>query len=325
MGDIVRQVDGQDVGDPLLLGERLRRLAGQKVRLTVDRPGRQGELSRVDTVVTPRPPLSSPVLRPGASAVAESVGIAYEVDHVVSAVMPGGPADGAGMMAGDRISRAVVVRSSQDQTSTVASTTPSEVELNQQQKDWPFLHGMLQLLRAGEQVKLTYSRDGQIRTAVLAPVDADDRFNADRGLNFVQLSNVRRAASLSEAAMLGVRETKEGMLQVFVVLRNIKDSFRSLGGPGTIAVAATMEASEGLARLLIFLTLLSANLAIINFLPIPVLDGGHMMFLLYEGISGKPVNERLAFGLTLVGLSFILGLMVFVIGLDVYRFSGFAS
>ena len=76
--------------------------------------------------------------------------------------------------------------------------------------------------------------------------------------------------------------------------------------------------------MLIFLTLLSANLAVLNFLPIPVLDGGHMMFLAYEGLMGKPVNERIAFGLTLLGLSFIVGLMVYVIGLDVYRF-GFSG
>ena len=84
----------------------------------------------------------------------------------------------------------------------------------------------------------------------------------------------------------------------------------------------TGEASEGIPRLLSFLTLLSANLAVLNFLPIPVLDGGHMVFLLYELVFGKPANERVAFGMTLVGLSFILGLMVFVIGLDIYRITG---
>ena len=90
-------------------------------------------------------------------------------------------------------------------------------------------------------------------------------------------------------------------------------------------MVATSEASQGIPRLLVFLTLLSANLAVLNFLPIPVLDGGHMVFLLYEGIVGKPVNERVAFGLTMLGLSFILCLMVFVIGLDIYRFTGLAG
>ena len=83
-----------------------------------------------------------------------------------------------------------------------------------------------------------------------------------------------------------------------------------------------MEASEGLPRLLIFLTLLSANLAVLNFLPIPVLDGGHMLFLAYEGIMGKPVNERVQMSLTMVGFSLLLCLMLFVFGLDLTRFLG---
>ena len=74
-----------------------------------------------------------------------------------------------------------------------------------------------------------------------------------------------------------------------------------------------------------FLALISISLGVINLLPIPVLDGGHMVFLLWEGILGKPVNERVAFGLTMLGLSFILCLMIYVIGLDIYRFAGLAG
>ena len=54
--------------------------------------------------------------------------------------------------------------------------------------------------------------------------------------------------------------------------------------------------------------------------PIPVLDGGHMMFLAYEGIVGKPVNERVQMGLTLIGFTLLMGLMFFVFGLDINRF-----
>jgi regulator of sigma E protease len=83
-----------------------------------------------------------------------------------------------------------------------------------------------------------------------------------------------------------------------------------LGGPITIATAAGYEASEGMAQLFIFLTLLSANLAVLNFLPIPALDGGHMVFLAAEGIRGKPVDERLQVMLTVIGVVFLLGLIV---------------
>jgi regulator of sigma E protease len=94
---------------------------------------------------------------------------------------------------------------------------------------------------------------------------------------------------------------------------------KNLGGPIMIAVAAGSEASKGIPALLIFLCLLSANLAVLNILPIPVLDGGHLMFLAAEGIRGKPVDERLQFALTLIGFFCLIGLMILVFGLDIRR------
>ena len=75
-------------------------------------------------------------------------------------------------------------------------------------------------------------------------------------------------------------------------------------------------AKDGIGNLLVFLTLLSANLAVLNFLPIPILDGGHMVFLAWEGIRGKPPDERVQLALTYCGLLLILTLMVWVLGLD---------
>ena len=96
---------------------------------------------------------------------------------------------------------------------------------------------------------------------------------------------------------------------------------KALSGPLRIVEVAKVSAYRGIDDLLIFLTLLSANLAVINFLPIPLLDGGHMVFLAYEGIRGKPVSERRQIQFTVAGLVFILGLMVFVLGLDIFRVS----
>jgi regulator of sigma E protease len=62
-----------------------------------------------------------------------------------------------------------------------------------------------------------------------------------------------------------------------------------------------------------FLTMLSANLAVLNFLPIPALDGGHMVFLLAEWIRGKPVDEQWQARLTIAGVLCLLALMAFVI------------
>ena len=71
---------------------------------------------------------------------------------------------------------------------------------------------------------------------------------------------------------------------------------------------------------LLFLCLISANLAVVNFLPIPVLDGGHMVFLIYEAITRRKPNEKIQIALSYVGLALILGLMFWVVFLDVLRY-----
>ncbi len=80
-----------------------------------------------------------------------------------------------------------------------------------------------------------------------------------------------------------------------------------------------LDRTVALPRFLYFLALLSLNLAFINVLPIPVLDGGHMLFLLIERIKGSPVSARMhGYSLTL-GLVFVVGLLVFVMYNDISR------
>ena len=75
------------------------------------------------------------------------------------------------------------------------------------------------------------------------------------------------------------------------VVATQKISVRNFGGPWTIIRVAVMAARQGLGTFLIFLTLLSANLAVINFLPIPVLDGGHMvLFSMKAFAASRPTN-----------------------------------
>ncbi|MBL8856532.1 MAG: site-2 protease family protein, partial [Planctomycetaceae bacterium] len=96
----------------------------------------------------------------------------------------------------------------------------------------------------------------------------------------------------------------------------------AIGSIGSMAVGATSEAMSGTTRLLMFLTLLSVNLAILNFLPIPILDGGHMVFLAWEGVTGAPPNEKIQEALTMVGALLLLALIIFALGMDVWRISG---
>ena len=115
---------------------------------------------------------------------------------------------------------------------------------------------------------------------------------------------------------------KERMLEVVTVLSRLvtgKMGVGGLGGPLTIFRAAGGEASRGLPELLMFFAMLSANLAVMNFLPIPALDGGHMLFLTWEAIFRKPVDENLQVKLSLAGILMLLSLMVFVTILDINR------
>jgi regulator of sigma E protease len=153
----------------------------------------------------------------------------------------------------------------------------------------------------------------------LKPVESADWFNPDRGLLLEPMMVDRKVGTIGDAMALGGRETLDALTIVFRTVGKLSTnqvSPRNLGGPWMIIKMALQSADQGNAKLLLFLTMLSANLAVLNFLPIPLLDGGLMMFLIYEGIRGKPADERVQVVLTYIGLAFIIGLMVWVLGLD---------
>ena len=84
-----------------------------------------------------------------------------------------------------------------------------------------------------------------------------------------------------------------------------------IGGPIRISVVAAEQARRGMRYLVMFTILLSINLAILNLLPIPVLDGGHILFLLIEGLRGRPVSVRIREMAMQVGIVLLIGLMIF--------------
>jgi len=93
----------------------------------------------------------------------------------------------------------------------------------------------------------------------------------------------------------------------------------TIGGPIMIAQMAGDQAKAGVGNLIWFIALISINLAIINLLPIPVLDGGHLLFFLIEAIKGKPVSVKVREMAQQVGLIFLIFLMILVIYNDVTR------
>jgi len=324
-GDVVVSVGGEDVGNPLTLAQRLLPMFGQEIEIGVTRGNSDEPL-----VLRVTPQLltaSKEKSGPGPWVSLDAVGFAFRVENVVQAVAPDSPAAEVGLRAGDKITHVQLVVNDEEKRALTESLVLKDhdepIELKDDLPNWHYVHSIMQLSVPGTELKLSYLRDGVKKTATVAPEYSDRWFLVDRGLNWTKLGRVRTAESWSEAWSLGVRETKESLSQVLVVLRKLltgKISPKKLGGPIMIVAAAGSEASEGIPRLLIFLTFLSANLAVINFLPIPALDGGHMVFLAAEGVRGKPVDERLQIALTWIGVLCLLSLMALVFALDIDRF-----
>jgi regulator of sigma E protease len=197
---------------------------------------------------------------------------------------------------------------------------PDAIAITEENRDsWPVVLDALQSHHPRGTVRLSYLRDGRITTVEMKPRESNEFFLADRGIHLSLDYRTREVSGILEASRLGFHKTVESLSMVYRFLQRLSQaqiSPKMLGGPVTIARVAGKSAEEGFPALLMFLTMLSANLAVVNFLPIPVLDGGHMVFLIYEGIMGKPPSERVFVVLSYVGLAFILTLMLFVLGLD---------
>ena len=177
----------------------------------------------------------------------------------------------------------------------------------------------MQFTPSGTEVEFTIERgDSEPREVKLAPVTAEGEFIAARGFWFKPIERIRKADSFAEQVRYGWDETSDGLMMVFSFLKKLGTQVpvTALGGPVTIAKAAGAYAAEGISSLLIFLTMLSANLAVLNFLPIPLLDGGHMVFLAYEGIRGRPANEKFVVALHTAGFVFIVSVMLYMLALD---------
>ncbi len=94
---------------------------------------------------------------------------------------------------------------------------------------------------------------------------------------------------------------------------------KTLGGPILIAQMAGAQAKEGLVHFLLFMALISVNLAILNLLPIPILDGGHLLFYGIEWATGREINVRWREMAQQVGFFLLILLMIFVFMMDIER------
>ena len=177
----------------------------------------------------------------------------------------------------------------------------------------------------GEPMDVVVSRDGQEIPLVLTPrvVEETDRFG--RVNRFGQLGVTRAGLEFVHrdpfsAVWWAARETVSLTVMTLKVLGQMISGSRSpkeLGGPLMIAQMSGQMAEAGLVPIILFTALLSINLGLINLFPVPMLDGGHLLFYAIEGIRGRPLGLRAQEYGFRIGLALVMSLMVFATWNDV--------
>ncbi|MBX3422094.1 MAG: site-2 protease family protein [Pirellulaceae bacterium] len=327
VGDLIVSIDGTPVVDALAVPELFASKAGNQVTLTVQR-GSAEQAQQLDlTVQAPAKATFDNVSLNGSGELSlGGIGVAFDVKSTVSAVTGGAATDGQ-VQVGDKLT-AFRWQASDEQSVEAKKAFNLDLLVEDREinayNNVASLMELIQRLPVNSKFVCQFDRSGSTVEATLISHPSTELYRTDeRDLMFVALKQVHRTDQISTALSLGLWETKRRLTEVLGFLRLLvtgQIGVGGLAGPVRLVDFAAQEASHGTSRLLIFLTLLSANLAILNFLPIPALDGGHMMFLTCEAIRGKPVNEELQVRLTMAGVLSLLALMAFVILKDIYSY-----
>ncbi len=233
-----------------------------------------------------------------------------QIPPTVAELIPGGAAEAAGLQKGDRI---------------LAANGEPVTDVRQ----W------VEFVRAhpGEPITVTVERNGQSIDRVVTPrVQTDDKGET---YGFIGVQNVvevpeeiRRQMLVSqrfgpvEALTQAVRKTWNMSVLTLKVLGKLvigEASIKNLSGPITIAKYAGMSAQIGIEPFFAFLAVISISLGVLNLLPIPMLDGGHLFYYLIEIVKGSPVSEQVEELGQRIGLALLLMLMSVAFYNDILR------
>lgn len=227
-------------------------------------------------------------------------------EPIVSEVAAGLPAAKAGIRPGDQIVRVGhdTIRTWQDLVDHTQSSAGDTLQLSILRGDSVFGISVVPHLEAVPDLL-----SGTVRNVALIGLTDS-------------IPLLRRALSVGGAVTAGTAMTAGAAEGIWLVLKGLvlrQVSVRQLGGPIAIGQQSGQFAREGFVAFLGFMAFISVNLAVLNILPIPVLDGGHLVFLALEGIRRRPVSIAVRARVTQVGLALLLALMLFVIVNDVAR------
>lgn len=285
-GDTVVAFDGKEVRNWEDLLMQLAMNPSKNVALAVDRDGQ-----RIETAITPD--------------ASKQTGAGYggmypPMKPVIGDVAPGYPAKEAGIQAGD----------------TILSIDGVEI------RHWAQLESAIH--KSEKKIKLDILRDGRELTFEVTP-----KYNEDSKVHLIGISRHEdlevRQYGFTESISKGVASGIDMTGKLFVVIKGLvlgEYSLKTLGGPIMIAQVAGKAAESGLSDMLSLVAFLSLQLGIINLFPIPVLDGGHIVFFGLEAIKGKPLSEKFMAIAQQVGIALLIGLMVMVTWNDILRVIG---
>jgi regulator of sigma E protease len=226
-------------------------------------------------------------------------------EPVLGALTPDGPAAQAGLREGDKV------------LTLNAQPVPDAATLRERVRAAPEQRLSLSVERAGQVISLTLiprkvEEKGEVRGRIDAIVGQKPE-------------SVLVSDALPQALWRGVERTADMVslsLRMFGRMLVGQASLKNLSGPLTIADAAGQSAQQGLGYYLGFLAVVSVSLGVLNLLPVPMLDGGHLMCYLFEGATGRPVSEAWLLRLQRGGAVVLLLLMSIALSNDVARLLG---
>ena len=296
IGDRISRVNGQDISTRTELFDAVAKSKGQALTLEIKR----GEQFKTLTV--------TPTTAPGPQVSAQEPGYYLGVEEappLVTSVTQNSPAEKAGLQAGDHVVKI------EDQTIHTWSQMTGIV------KESPNRQLHIEVLREGHRTSLTVTPSAEKATVNGQPVEVGKIGIAGPGGRSIIRSNspllalydgLRATWGLTELTVVGLYKMIVGDI-----------SSKNIGGPLTIANISGEAASQGASNVIYLIAILSINLGVLNLLPIPILDGGHLLFFLIEGILRKPLGERQRELAQQAGLVLLVGVMVFAFWNDLER------
>lgn len=295
LGDRIIRVNEKDISTRNELLEAVATSNGKPLTLDLQRGGSMKTL-----IVTP---LATTLQEGGKEVVVYQLGI-EETAPVITAVMAGSPAMAAGFRDGDRV------------TGIEGQEIATWSQMTKLVKENPNHPLRFRVKRDGELLTLTVTPAAEKMVVDGKPVEVGKIGISGPGRSIIRSSSPLLAAFHGLQATWGWTE-----LTVVGIYKMVAGeiSSKNIGGPLAIANMSGEAAAQGAASVAFLIAILSINLGVLNLLPIPILDGGHLLFFGIEAVLRKPLEERQREIAQQVGLLLLVGIMVFAFWNDIER------